>query len=493
MSTLLLSLFDIPHIAEAITDSLSFTDLLSCILVNQTWYDDLIGVLWLDVIYYRSTTFKNKLKHYFHTPAGLVKNAHHIRALTCRDPITLQILTEVGLPSLVEINYVADWTPQYNELGHLARLIAQCPNLHALSIEGLRYKSSEEVQQMKDFVTFLEDYPSISCLYLSGERPRQGCRREHAQKFRWPGRETPLTHKWLGFERHRLIEGESRGRWDFETREFIFVPPALAVLEHNGALVLSLSSEFETIDFLETLLGRFPNLHHLRVQCYSEHPFLTIVASLLPRIMHPYLRDLELDEIDEFELDVLLSDPRVKLSPLHVHYSDRYRQNDSNGPLLLLDKYFYHQQQHHYLYSALMTIGFGHRHLKMALLLSVLSTCPNLQILTAPVVVIDGTSEPEASPPWACKGLEELTLVICLDGHKSAICRDLPENQSEEIPVRSLMSAERIAPLFMEELGLQTRLRRLDLSFSRNQDCGPSPFLKLDLEARNGLWQLSKL
>lgn len=59
MSTLLLSLFDIPHIAEAITDSLSFTDLLSCILVNQTWYDDLIGVLWLDVISYRSTTFKN--------------------------------------------------------------------------------------------------------------------------------------------------------------------------------------------------------------------------------------------------------------------------------------------------------------------------------------------------------------------------------------------------------------------------------------------------
>lgn len=102
----------------------------------------------------------------------MVKNAHHIRALTCRDPITLQILTEVGLPSLVEINYVADWTPQYNELGHLARLIAQCPNLHALSIEGLRYKSSEEVQQMKDFVTFLEDYPSISCLYLSGESMR---------------------------------------------------------------------------------------------------------------------------------------------------------------------------------------------------------------------------------------------------------------------------------------------------------------------------------
>jgi hypothetical protein len=56
-------------------------------------------------------------------------------------------------------------------------------------------------------------------------------------------------------------------------------------------------------------------------------------------------QDLELDEVSESEWDLLLSDPRIKLLSLHVHFSDRRQQDDSNGMLLIRDNDFYHQHQ----------------------------------------------------------------------------------------------------------------------------------------------------
>lgn len=40
----------IPHIWDNITETLSFKDLLSCILVNRQWHDAFIPALWSDVI-----------------------------------------------------------------------------------------------------------------------------------------------------------------------------------------------------------------------------------------------------------------------------------------------------------------------------------------------------------------------------------------------------------------------------------------------------------
>ncbi|KFH65299.1 hypothetical protein MVEG_08779 [Podila verticillata NRRL 6337] len=501
--------FAIPHILKAITNSFSFTDLLSFVLVSHAWYDALIGVLWLDVVTYRS---KKKIsyarwehEHYFRTPEGrqgLIKNAHHIRGLTCRDPATLRVLSKVEFTHLEEINFVAEWNQQHKGLEDFARLVSRCPRLRAVSVEGLYFREGEGFQQLKDFVAFLEDYPSIRCLFLGGNgmspytlwemileqrlakvdnhrivslslmsqdilnRSSRGlpsyrkgkgrkCGFQHPQQYQWPGRETPLTERMPDpdIERHRLHESESHGRWEFEAREPQHPAPALAVLEHNGVLVISLPTELQN------------------------------------EIMYPNLQELELNMVDESELDLFLSDLRIELSYIHIGYIER-RQHGT-GPFLLRDKYFDHQ--HHYLHSALTTIGFGECALKMAQLLSVFNICPNLLMMNAPIVNVDGITEPEVSPSWVCR-LQELTLVICLEGHKSERLRHLSENQPEEIPARSLMSAEALAPSFMKELGFQTRLRTLDLSFNRALDCGPSPFLKLDLEAEtNGLWQLSKL
>lgn len=533
--------FVIPHILKAITDSFSFTDLLSCVLVNHAWYDALIGVLWLDVVTYRSK--KNgsyrywEHEHYFRTPEGrqgLIKNAHHIRGLTCRDPATLQVLSEVEFSNLAEINYIMEWNQQHKGLEGLACLVSRCPNLQAVSVEGLYFKVGEGFQALKDFVTFLEDYPSIRCLYLGSMTPnmieelwekileqrlakvdnhqivslsleerfnrtsrglpsyRKGkgrkCGFQHPQQYQWPGRETPLTYKMPHpcTERHRLEETESHGRWEFEARELQYPTQALAVLEHNGVLVISPPSGLQN---LETLLRRFPNLRHLGSHAIHSSTFSSMLMGLLQKIMYPNLQELELNEVDESELDLFLSDPRIELSYIHIGHIER-RQHGT-WPFLLQAKNFL--RQHRYFHSALTTIGFGKCALKMTQLLSVLNICPNLHMLHAPTVNIDGTTEPEVSPPWVCR-LQELTLVICLEGHTSDRLRHLPINQPEEIPARSMMSAERLAPSFMEELGLQTELQTLDLSFNRALDCRSSPFLRLDLEAEtNGLWKLSKL
>ncbi|KAF9380193.1 hypothetical protein CPB97_008516 [Podila verticillata] len=540
--------FAIPHILKAITDSFSFTDLLSCVLVNHAWYDALIGVLWLDVVTYRS---KKKIsyarwehEHYFRTPEGrqgLIKNAQHVRGLTCRDPATLQLLSEIEFTNLVEINFVAEWSQQHKGLEDFTRLVARCPNLRAVSVEGLYFREGKGVQQLKDFVAFLADYPSIRCLFLGGDsmspnsltqglwemilehrlakvdyhqivslslmnqdmfnRSSRGlpsyrkgkerkCGVQHPQQYQWPRRETHLTMEMPDpdFKRHRLVKGESYGRWEFEVREPQYPTRALAVLEHNGVLVISLPTELQNDVYMETLLRRFPNLQHLGSHANYIPTFSSMLMGLLPKIMYPNLQELELNVVDESELDLFLSDPHIKLSYIHIGYIER-RQHGTRP--FLLDKYFH--RQHHYLHSALTTIGFGRCDLKMAQLLSVLNICPNLHMVHAPTVNIDGITEPEVSPPWACR-LQELTLVICLEGHTSDRRRYLPENQPEEIPVRSLMSAEMLAPSFMKELGLQTGLRTLDLSFNRALDCRPSPFLRLDLEAEtNGLRQLNKL
>ncbi|KAF9380192.1 hypothetical protein CPB97_008515 [Podila verticillata] len=74
-----------------IAGPLLLKDLVHCIPVNQTWYDALIRILWLDIMTYRSHKTKHLLweyQHYFRTSASrqtLAKRSRHIRAITCQN------------------------------------------------------------------------------------------------------------------------------------------------------------------------------------------------------------------------------------------------------------------------------------------------------------------------------------------------------------------------------------------------------------------------
>lgn len=101
--------FYIPHICESITDTLSFTDLLKCILVNHHRHYTFIPLLWSDVITFRTKPGGLQPAEYHdysilrHIRRGIFKNVHHIYALTCQDYQSLRILSDSSCVSLVEL------------------------------------------------------------------------------------------------------------------------------------------------------------------------------------------------------------------------------------------------------------------------------------------------------------------------------------------------------------------------------------------------------
>ncbi|KAG0343967.1 hypothetical protein BG004_004864 [Podila humilis] len=183
-----LSPLDLPFLVEAMAESLSFADLIHCILVSRVWNTAFVPILWTDVITFRSSphprptahissSHNYTLSHYFTTPVSMdtfASYAHHIRAVTCSKS-TLPALLASDLPNLVEINFIVEPSSSSSmvdsskvqveeapaaaaaaaasnfapELSHwfcspsrlclngLAKVIAQCPSLRAISIEDL--------------------------------------------------------------------------------------------------------------------------------------------------------------------------------------------------------------------------------------------------------------------------------------------------------------------------------------------------------------------
>ena len=101
----------------------------------------------------------------------------------------------------------------------------------------------------------------------------------------------------------------------------------------------------------------------------------------------------------------------------------------------------------------------------------------------------------------ACRGvskkLRKLRLGFWLNGHPNNLLdfHYLSEWSPilPETTARALKAAKNIVPSFMEQLGYQTDLRQLELSFNAAYRCGSSPFLKLAVRPANGLDQLSEL
>ncbi|KAF8999192.1 hypothetical protein BGZ52_010547, partial [Haplosporangium bisporale] len=134
-----INLLQLPHILEAIAYTLSFDDLLSCVLVNHTWYHAITPLLWEDVITYRSeptdSIYAWDYQEYFlqDERQGFLKNAHHIRALTCQHS-QLLVLNNTNCINLVEVNYVVDGS--FHGLPELTHLIIRNPGLRAVSVES---------------------------------------------------------------------------------------------------------------------------------------------------------------------------------------------------------------------------------------------------------------------------------------------------------------------------------------------------------------------
>jgi hypothetical protein len=163
----------IAHIRESITDNLSFTDILCCVLVSRAWHNTFIPILYQDAITYRSIKEPPKrtwtcldYSQTIHGQQALTKHAHHIQALTCQGRHSLQILRASGCVNLSEINYVVKSSGWDLGLSELADLITVNPQLHAVSIEKFACNGDDHVAQISHFLDFLDDHPGITSVYL---------------------------------------------------------------------------------------------------------------------------------------------------------------------------------------------------------------------------------------------------------------------------------------------------------------------------------------
>lgn len=524
MSPLSLSPIDLPHVTEAIAESLSFDDLLNCIPVSRAWYDAFIPLLWTDVITFRKSNFD--IHQGKSTPEylqALIKHAHHIRAITCQLE-TLPTLLECQLVNLIEVNYVVDFKDfprkpvapgkSTQGLDDLSSLIAHCcPRLRAVSIENFSLVYDSEVRDLRSFVHFLDCFPAITCLFISctpkipypkwlvlSDIFEQRMARVQSSKITslaarysteltrskrglpvipgsgqpsgWPGRESPCKEYWTECNAPRILPNVSRGRWEHDTWMYPMGSWVVAVLENDSALEVCLPTN--QYGQPKVLLDRYPALTRLRG---GSH--VGILDATLPKlpVTLPYLRELEWLDIADCSRDFqhFLANQTVEMSSLELRGFLGEDYELILQPLILSD---HNQGKAHFLRHALVAITVEYEVLPLAHLLELLTLCPNLQTLSVKCVSFNGT-EQGVDQAWICSRLRQLDVFL----------EQKPPAQDAE----DVIDVAKVAHGFMVQLGTLHQLQELVLRVHNRWRCSVSPFLDLSVGVDNGLGQLSNL
>ncbi|KAG0099324.1 hypothetical protein BGZ93_008159 [Podila epicladia] len=504
----------IPHILNSITYPLSFSDLISCILACHKWHDLFIHILWTDVVTFRSKLTARRDKWIYHdysrTTHGqqaLLKNAQHIRALTCYAPHSLQLLRASTCVNLVEVNYLVNGgNPVELSAGleNLAELISLNLQLTAVSIEGISLDAEEARDKLSRFLDFLETKPKITSVYFE---PGPGLDTSYNQHWKdvwyrllsrvsastihsvqvqdhvtltrskralngrraWVARESPIIVKIRDSELSREYRGTVGGRWESEHRRLS--PPygyrSTTVMEHNGHLVLVMPHSMSWSEYTAAMT-RFQGIQRLTVDKNTDlivTIFLDPAKRLFPDLTSLDIRyyesnkkpmDSPLDNLAGLtSLSLNLESSEPDWNTMSRHYSV---MTSLSLPIVLLDQFY-----------------------------DIVSGCPLLQELTGFLVLEE--SAPVAYPQWICS-LRKLHLHIWDD------IETYYSDTEDEIAVKidqATQFAKRIAPPFMRQLGSQTLLKDLKLCFNTDEKPDVSPFLELSLDAGCGLPQLASL
>ncbi|KAF9322265.1 hypothetical protein BG003_003276 [Podila horticola] len=454
----------IPHILTTITDPLSFSDLISFILVCRKWHGIFIPILWADSI---------------------------LRASNCLN--------------LVEINYLLDGL-NLAELGsgleNLAELTVVNPQLTAVSIEGINLDAEEARDHLSWFLDFLNEYPRITSVYFDSgmdlneshtkhwkdvwyrllsrittptihsvqvqSRTTRSRRALHTRRA-WVVRESPIRVKIADSELRRKRRGPAGGRWESEYRH---LSPRgsnnTTVMERDGHLVLGVPHFISWLEYAEAL-AQFQGIQSLTIDTLrtSVSDFLGPVQKLFPGLISLDLRNYQ---SDQEPVDNLLGN----LSGLTSLSLDLYIATQPCWTVI---------SRHYSVMTSLKltTVPLGQFY-------GIVSRCPVLQELAISWLELE-ESAPVASPQWICP-LRMLHLHIAY-----GVDMDYSDTE-DEIAVKidqGKQFADRVAPPFMRQLGMLAMLRELRLSFHSEERLDASPFLELSLDPVCGLPQLSSL
>ncbi|KAF8979757.1 hypothetical protein BGZ52_004615 [Haplosporangium bisporale] len=506
------STLQIPHILNSVTDPLSFSDLLSCILVSRQWHDLFIPILWTDAITFRSNptalwgswTFDDYSRS-THGQQALLKNAQHIRALTCYASHSLQILRVSNCVNLVEVNCLMgnlDSSELRTGLDNLVELIAVNPQLTAVSVESINLEPEGASDHLSRFLDFLDEHPAITSVYFdpgpdirmpvteywkgvwdrlisrvsapsihSVRVQNHTSRSKRALNGRrsWIARESPIKVKIADSELRRERRDPVGGRWESEYR---YAMPrnnsSTAVMEHNGLLVLGWPRFISSTEYAAALT-RFPGIQSLSIDtsCLTVSELLGPVQKMLSSLTSLDLRNYH---ADQEPVDSLL-DNLSGITSLSLHL-----RNATQPDWRIISRH----------YSVLTSLSLSI--VPMVQFYGIVSGCPVLQEFAISWLEIE-ESVPEVAVRWICP-LRKMHFHIAY-----AVDMDYSDTE-DEIVVKieqAKQTAEQVAPLFMKQLGMQTKLRELSLSAHWKERPDYSPFLHLSLDPVCGLPQLSDL
>ncbi|KAF9218037.1 hypothetical protein BGZ59_000011 [Podila verticillata] len=503
--------FHISHICESITDSLSFTDLLKCIVVNRHWHDTFIPILWSDAITFRTNARSWWALHeyhdyslHYHGRKGLLNHAHHIRAITCHGFNSLQTLFDFPCRNLVEIHYEIDSTGCPG-LDDLVDLMSVNPNLRAVTIDGVDVDDKATETQLRGLLDYLDETPSVTSVSLtplSSSDPsrypekwgalwvrlcsRVECRNIHSLRIYnwsmlrskravsggrpWPARETPVSVRVLNKPFRRVVPNRG-GRWENEQRTQGSSSSCLAVLESNGSLELS-AFKFDIWKTLLPMLQRTPvgwGTSDDGSQQASQN-METLAPTL--RQFFPNLCSLDIFPwfMTEQALKQFLSN-MTGLSSLALFIGSNHVP-----PLSAMLSFHSH---------ALWSLRIN-KEITMADCFSIVSSCPKLQSLT--IRVLHRMPGPKVSPSWICKDLRKLNLQLLYRSMGSYYLDD-----DEDTPTfdREIESAKQLAPSLLHQIGTLPSLRDLYLGVNREYVVEESPFFQLSMDRVCGLPQLA--
>ncbi|KAG0085635.1 hypothetical protein BGZ92_008849, partial [Podila epicladia] len=538
MVPLPLSPLDLPHIVKVITESFSFDDLLNCIRVNWAWHNAFIPVLWADIVTFR--TSEAKTRHSYNSPVfhqALIKHSHHIRGLTCSNA-AMPALLESSLDSLLEINFVAapaarGQPPQVppSPWDDLARLVAKCSNLHALSIEDVDAFKDEDQYAIERLIRSLDSSPSVTCLFLSFKfvhshpaieplmqrilrhrlerlrssnitsltvkryyemtRSRRGLPAVSGsgRQCRWPGRERPLERWVKGNLALQILPSTSHGRFEHEDRKGRREQSmnVVAVLENNGVLELCLPNEYEN-GLTRAILNRFPALTKLCIS--DDHNMAPLgqlaLLPLLPTSL-PQLKEFGWQSFaqvctnQEELLKRFLKDERLHLRSVSLQGMTTEMYQEIVWPLIVPGPN--PLTSTHFLRGALVTLTLDSVNgLPWEHFLDLVTNCASLQTVAMRNVIIEEETEYVADHRWICQGLRSLKMGLQL--------------LNREV-LRENSSTAKISCDFVKQLGALTQLHDLRLGVFEllgSWECLTWPFFHLAVGVENGLLeQLSGL
>ncbi|KAF9384690.1 hypothetical protein CPB97_005457 [Podila verticillata] len=499
--------FHIPHIYHSITDSLSFADLLKCILVNRQWHDAFIPILWSDVVTFRTKLPPWPYEEYHdyslnsHTRRGLFNHARYIHALTCQGFQSLRILFDSSCVNLVEINFMIDLSTGCPGLDDLVDLMSVSPILRAVSIENVDLDDKVTKSQFQDLLEFLDDTPSITnvalvplnkhlneelweavwarlCSRVDFSTIHSLCihtsslsRSERAPTSRrsWPGRESPISAK-VGAREYRRALPSAGGRWENERRmqdRRHWCSPCVAVLENDGCLELCAAEDGHRKPLL-SFLQRSPTGWSIGDDDGSEQSQEEVMDTLGPTIRQVFPNLCKLNLPRQF----LSSLPQEQFLPTLAGLSLSFGHYNTNPVPLSLSAHS----------GILLSLECGF--VSTSDFFAIVTNCPNLQDLQA--IVRYQLPGPEVSPPWICKNLRKLDIRFI---HREE--EDWFDFSWDSDLERVEDSARRLAPSVLRQLGTLSKLQDLCIEVNNEYRVTSSPFFQLSLDPDYGLPQLA--